>query len=638
MNLSRLFTRSPPVYLMFIVINIGLFVFQLTRGVSAFEPTTSDMIDWGANVAALTLTGEPWRLLTSMFLHVGLVHILFNMYMLLVFGIMVEERFGSTRFALVYMLSGLFGSLLSATYHGTQDHIVVAAGASGALMGIAGAYVGHWIVRNSRGFEQEELTLTGPLAQTIGINLVLGFVNPGVDNACHIGGLFSGAVLGAAFALGEFEGNRFKTLVISAVISVASLGGLYLFLQKPPSADLVATGAQIREEQGGPAREEQRKRAQAQREQEIANDRANALPPVSKEAAAGEWVPLQDWASGMALGRNDQQLYVPNENDNTLKVVDLASKKVVTTVAGVKFRSHYGMCSAGRGCMSQGANGVTLTADERTAWVTSMAYDSVTQVDLGDGKVVGSIKAGGYPRAMVLAAGGQRGYVLNGADNTLVALDLANQKIVGVPAPFTAPGTEVGAVDRMLGMWLARGEKEVWIVDGNTPRLQVMDVASTPMKAVASIDLPSEYLRGWQANINLGKAWILSTTSIDVIDLASKKVSESLRFCRYVQSVVMAVSPDGTLVAVASNDDQYLSLIKLGTRKTIGVYPVKRNVDRLQFSADGKRLFALVLQSNGMNATEAGMAIIDTSRSASVIETMGTEGEMLCPVQEKQNE
>jgi membrane associated rhomboid family serine protease len=82
MNLSRPFSRLPLVSFSLILINVLLFVFELTRGVSALKPASADMIGWGANVAALTLNGDGWRLLSSMFLHIGLIHIAFNMYML----------------------------------------------------------------------------------------------------------------------------------------------------------------------------------------------------------------------------------------------------------------------------------------------------------------------------------------------------------------------------------------------------------------------------------------------------------------------------------------------------------------------------------------------------------------------------
>lgn len=301
MNLARLFARAPCVYLLFIV-NVLLFLVELSRGVSPLKPSAGDMIAWGANVAALTLTGDAWRLLSSMFLHIGLLHITLNMYMLLALGPLAEHRFGSARYALVYLLSGLCGSLLSATYHGGPGKIMVAAGASGALMGIAGAFVGHWIVSGARDAGQEREIMRGPLILTIGINLALGLIIPGVDNACHLGGLISGAILGAGFTLCDFEHSKLKRSAASVLITVASLGLIYLALQKPPSAQLLQTGKQIRARQDALAREEQRRLKQLQIRKEMEGDRKHAAPTVSNANTRGQMV---------AAASMGQRLYLP---------------------------------------------------------------------------------------------------------------------------------------------------------------------------------------------------------------------------------------------------------------------------------------------------------------------------------------
>lgn len=108
------------IYLLLVVINIAVYFLQISSGIDWMKPALSDLIGWGANVAPLTLQGEPWRLLTSMFLHGGLVHILMNMYMLVLCGRFVERLYGSFNFTLIYLLSGLFGSLVSAIWYASQ--------------------------------------------------------------------------------------------------------------------------------------------------------------------------------------------------------------------------------------------------------------------------------------------------------------------------------------------------------------------------------------------------------------------------------------------------------------------------------------------------------------------------------------
>lgn len=241
MNSPQTARSAPAAFLVILGINILVFVLQIIKGVDPMSPDTRDLIGWGANVAPLTLTGEPWRLLTSMFLHIGLVHLAVNSYMLVVLGRVVEWEFGSVRFTLIYLLSGLFGSLASALWYASFK---VSAGASGALMGIAGACLAHSLIAYLRNEKGEAGRLRGPLIQTIGLNLVLGAIIPGVDNAAHIGGLIAGAVIGGIFALSSFN-SALKRSLVAVVVSLASLTLLHSAVTGPPSAALVQIKLQL---------------------------------------------------------------------------------------------------------------------------------------------------------------------------------------------------------------------------------------------------------------------------------------------------------------------------------------------------------------------------------------------------------
>lgn len=200
MNILR---RTSLFTLLLLIANGGLFVVQVASGLDPLHPSPAELVLWGANIATLSLEGQSWRLLTSMFLHVGLVHLAFNMYMLLSWGPFVERYFGKLNFIALYVVAGLSGSLLSAWWAlRPPENVVVSAGASGALMGIAGACLA---VRLLHHHGRQIPPLLGPNMQTIaliiGINIAYGFMQPGIDNACHIGGLLGGLIVGALFAL-----------------------------------------------------------------------------------------------------------------------------------------------------------------------------------------------------------------------------------------------------------------------------------------------------------------------------------------------------------------------------------------------------------------------------------------------------
>ncbi len=215
---------------LFLVINIGIYVLQVLSGIDPTNPRGDHLILWGANFAPFTLNGQPWRLFTAMFLHGGLLHLALNMYMLFGLGGLVERTFGHVRFTLVYLISGLFGGLASALWNAASGMPAPSIGASGALMGISGALLVHLLVAGRRGEPHESISLRGPLAQTIAINLALGFMIPRVDNAGHIGGLLSGALLGGALALSGPGSSLATRAATTAAVVAVSLGLLYLGL------------------------------------------------------------------------------------------------------------------------------------------------------------------------------------------------------------------------------------------------------------------------------------------------------------------------------------------------------------------------------------------------------------------------
>jgi rhomboid protease GluP len=170
---------------------VVVFLIETAAGGST---NTEVLVRLGANVTALVAAGEYWRLFTSMFLHIGAMHLFFNGYALVVVGTEVERIFGSPRFLAIYLLSGLFGSLASYAFS-----FSVSAGASGAIFGLIGALTAFFMLHRQRLGKWGQRRLAN-IAFLIAINLFLGFTQPGIDNMAHLGGLLSGFVLGWALA------------------------------------------------------------------------------------------------------------------------------------------------------------------------------------------------------------------------------------------------------------------------------------------------------------------------------------------------------------------------------------------------------------------------------------------------------
>lgn len=168
----------------FIIINIVIFLLMELAGGSN---NTKVLILFGAKVNALIDLGEYWRLLTSVFIHIGFTHLLFNVYGLIALGKYAEMIFGHVRFLLVYLTCGICGSFLSYLMSPS-----LSAGASGAIFGLLGAIVAY-------GWKNQYLWRSGlikSLLIVLGINLFLGILLPGIDNFGHLGGLIAGFTIG----------------------------------------------------------------------------------------------------------------------------------------------------------------------------------------------------------------------------------------------------------------------------------------------------------------------------------------------------------------------------------------------------------------------------------------------------------
>jgi rhomboid protease GluP len=185
-----------PLTSVLIGVNVLVFVAMAFSGVSLADPTIDDLVKWGANNGLVTLLVQPWRMLTSNYVHIGILHIALNMWCLWNLGELAERIFDRWTYFLTYTFCGLAGSLVSIGLHPTR----VGAGASGAIFGLAGAlisalYLGHLPVHPSA----LKATLKS-LLSFAGYNLFFGAVVPAIDNSAHIGGLVTGLVLGAVLA------------------------------------------------------------------------------------------------------------------------------------------------------------------------------------------------------------------------------------------------------------------------------------------------------------------------------------------------------------------------------------------------------------------------------------------------------
>jgi rhomboid protease GluP len=186
-----------PATTILIAVNVLVFLAMLLGHVSPKLPTTAQLIRWGADSGLhVILHNQWWRIITSAFVHVGVAHLIMNMWALWVLGTLAEAVLGTYLYLGIYFVCAIAASLMSLYWHPN----VVGAGASGAIMGILGAVVA--VLKFAR-LPLPKAALQSSirsLVQGAVLTLVIGFVGP-IDNAAHVGGLLCGLFIGVLLCL-----------------------------------------------------------------------------------------------------------------------------------------------------------------------------------------------------------------------------------------------------------------------------------------------------------------------------------------------------------------------------------------------------------------------------------------------------
>lgn len=175
----------------FLLIFINLIIFfmlELNGGSTNIET----LVKYGAKYNPAIIAGEWWRIISSMFLHIGALHLFMNMLAIYYLGTAVERIYGSTRFVIIYFISGIIGGLTSFAFN---THI--AAGASGALFGLFGALLYFGVIHKQLFYQ----TMGKSVIFILLINLAFGFLVPQIDMGAHVGGLIGGFIAAAIASL-----------------------------------------------------------------------------------------------------------------------------------------------------------------------------------------------------------------------------------------------------------------------------------------------------------------------------------------------------------------------------------------------------------------------------------------------------
>lgn len=234
---------TPRVFMTQVLIGLSVLVFVLmaATGADLIEPNIPKLLAWGANFGPQTLAGEWWRLLTCMSIHIGIIHLAFNMWVLFTVGPLVERMLGNVGFLVLYVSAGLIGSLASLFWH----PMLVSAGASGAIFGIYGALLAI-LLRNRGSIPAETL---GQLRNSglgfLAYNLIYGLTQPDIDSAAHLGGLIGGFFFGLLqsqpFTPEALPGRGVRNLCAGVLcVALGAVGAVGVSARHPGIAEMLA--------------------------------------------------------------------------------------------------------------------------------------------------------------------------------------------------------------------------------------------------------------------------------------------------------------------------------------------------------------------------------------------------------------
>jgi rhomboid protease GluP len=194
------FIRRRPFTFGLIAVLLAVYAVEIARSSPNFwligQGDLPDIAQWGVVFTPAIADGEVWRLITAGFLHAGLLHIALNVFALVIIGGAAEQRFGWWKTALIFFGAMFGGNLAAAAF----EQQAASLGASGGVMGLAGAVVVA-AYRSGEGLAGSQWIISA-----IVMTLAFGFINSGVSNPAHIGGLVIGALVGLTMGTGRSAG------------------------------------------------------------------------------------------------------------------------------------------------------------------------------------------------------------------------------------------------------------------------------------------------------------------------------------------------------------------------------------------------------------------------------------------------
>ncbi len=423
--------RWPVLTLCVMAVNVAAYLWMVhTLGEwGPFSP--QQLIEVGGNVAVLTVMGDWWRLPASLWLHASGWHLFQNLVFLLLVGSALESLLGRWQWLLIYLLSGLFAAWMSALWHfdttqmsllGTVNRIViVGVGASGAVMGLAGAQIVVALVHRSGALDLDigRWVLLRNTVAVVALTVINGLFNKGVDNVAHVAGFMAGFAFGVAIAVTTVSGRKWSGSLAAATVLL--IGGFMAWLGHVNVTSHPDASAIHREF----VREQDQRRAEQAHETLLTTESTQWPAPVLPEQARGVIISERFVTRIVPTGDDHRVHLLHNYDEARLIEYDLDRHEAVRTwlVQPYAPGDVWGCPSGHDQCAGVGLTDLALDEPAGVAFASSLVKGEVTRLDLDSGAQRWSVATGAFPSRLLLSDDGRVVVVFDQAESAVTVLD-----------------------------------------------------------------------------------------------------------------------------------------------------------------------------------------------------------------------
>ena len=346
---------------------------------------------------------------------------------------------------------------------------------------------------------------------------------------------------------------------------------------------------------------------------------AAALPALPPAPLVGRSVRFGAGTAGVAFTSDGRRVFVTDSEANTLSEVEVATGRILRVIGDSIPIDKKDGCPDNT-CRGVGAVGVVLSADDKTAFVTSMRADSVSRIDLATGRMVWSAKVQRYPQQLALTPDGRQVWVFNLVANSISSVDAATGKPIG--KPIGLQGGHAGGMPfgRPVGFSMSTDGRQVHVGSDFADAMDVYDTRTRKRVGRAEPGSP------WDLQVDAGgkEVWAQYRDGLVVFDAATFEARKAFRYCRDLTAYRMALSADGRHVALTLPQEKLALVASRETGLLTHAFRTKDWPLELAFAPDGRRLVALDHGDDG------GLSIFDLDTPMNLDSHLTAFGELFC--------